>query len=348
MKNKRRKMGILFCICALFLCSRNTVKATAYTNRIQINMQKMTYKNNGGTVDLGKAEQGGWSVLFDTTGEKKGYYTTYLYVEQQETIVPDSVISFHMETKQNVFVNADIVHEPNHQSYKCADGSLVYIKRDGEEQYEGLTIKYGTFEIPENFKGEVYLPIKGNGSALHTYGIGFVVVLAQNQKTEFSMKSMEITKGYELMDEVFYSKIVPKGKTSVEIPLHGQYYNNYSVTQNGKPAKQARFYLEQPVEGVLMEHDGKLYVEHTAEPQKIGIMVEVNHQLNVRYEIEIVKSWLQIVEDVDVSSFVVPSVTQVGSVDAKLVIPYHLLRGMILVSLGGFLIFYCFKIRRRR
>lgn len=335
-------------MCCLFLSRTGNVNASAQKSRIQIKMQEITYKHNGGTIDLIKEEPGKYSVLFDTTGENEGYYTTYLYVEQEETIEDKSVVSFHMETKQSVCINVDIVHEPDHQSYKCEDGSPVFIKREGKKQYKGIPVEYGTFQIPENFKGTVYIPIEANGQELHSFGIGIVAVLSQNEKAEFTMSSMEVSKGYELQDNIFYSDILWKGPASVQIPVHGQYYYDYFVNQNGKKAERAKFFLEKPVEGITLEQNGKLVIADTAQAQKMNLLVEVNQILQCQFEVDIVKSWIEVVDGVDVSSFVVPEITEVEPVDAFIVIPYYLIRGLVLVSGGVFLVFYQLKIKRKR
>ena len=332
----------------LFLNCGDSVLAQAGKTK-EIPIKSLKYHNNGGTVQFKRSKQNGVWAEFDTAGEKKGYYTTYIYAEQKEVIGNDSVISFHMKTKQEVRMNVDVVLSPEYHTYTTEEGSKVFLKSDGSNQFEVRFIEYGAFEVPENFSGNVYFPIASKKKFLDTYGIGFSVVLSQEQRVEFFMDKIYISSGTTCLDDVLYTEFEVKGEKYPEIPMYGEYYYSYKVKfPDGKRKKyQVTYKLEKPVEGVTVDSIGRLSVKSGTEPQSISILMQINKKLQYQYEVELTESWLAKVENVDVSSFVVPKVEEVKPVDSEIEIPYTFLRIIGFILSVSFSIFYVLKIRRK-
>lgn len=350
MKNEGKKLVVAFVIgLVFFLNCGDRVLAFQAEETKEIPIQSLKFNNNGGTVQFQKSKKDGIWVDFDTTGEKKGYYTTYIYAEQKEVIGNDTVISFHMKTKQKVRMNVDVVLSTEYHTYTTEEGAKVFLKRDGSNQFEVRFIEYGAFEVPENFSGNVYFPISTEEISLETYGIGFTFVLSQEERVEFFMDKIDICSGTSCLDDVLYMEFEVKGEEYPEIPMYGEYYYSYKVkfTDGERKNHQVTFSLEKPVEGVTVDSSGRLSVKSGTKPQTILIMIQINKLLQYQWEVELTESWLAKVENVDVSSFVVPAVEDVKPVGSEIEIPYTFLRVLGFIMSITFGIFYILKIRRK-
>ncbi len=345
--NKRRWIIVLIMI-GIMISRRIPIQASIRKYRIALNMSGLTYNNNGGTVKLKSGKTKEWFVNFNTMGERKGSYTTCLYINQQVKIESDSVITIRISTKKRILMNVDIVFEPNQKSYKCEEGTSVFIKRKGDQQYESISVLNGVFEIPQNFSGTLYIPVKEKRKSLRAYGVGIAVILSEKEKTEFVLESMEITKGCELRQQIFYSEISHEGQEIIQIPVRGEYYYRYCVKQDTNVVKNVRFVLAKPVEGIRMEPDGKLTIQDSAKPQAIDIIVEMGQILQYKFSIILVFSWIKEAQGVDVSNFDIPDSAGVKHVDGQLVIPYQSLRITCFMLGVTFGIFYFMCIRRER
>lgn len=344
-----KKLVVAFVIGLFFLLNcDDRVLASQVEKTKEIPIESLKFNNNGGAVQFQKSKQDGIHVDFDTTGEKKGYYTTYIYAEQKEIIGNDTVISFHMKTKQKVHMNVDVVLSQEYHRYTTEEGARVFLKRDGSNQFEVRFIEYGVFEVPENFSGNVYFPISTEETSLETYGIGFVVVLSQEERVKFFMDKIDICRGRTCLDDVLYTEFEVKGEEYPEIPMYGEYYYTYKVKfPDGKKNRQVTFALEKPVEGVTVDSSGRLYVKSGTKPQTISILMQINRLLQYQCEVELTESWLAKVENVDVSSFVVPAVEDVKQVGSEIEVPYTFLRVLGIIMVVTFGIFYSLKIRRK-
>ena len=118
--------------------------------------------------------------------------------------------------------------------------------------------------------------------------------------------------------------------------------NNFALCENN-----VTFALEKPVEGVTVDSSGRLYVKSGTKPQTISILIQINKLLQYQCEVELTESWLAKVENVDVSSFVVPAVEDVKQVGSEIEVPYTFLRVVGFIMVVTFGIFYSLKIRRK-
>ena len=350
MKKEGKKLGVALVVGLVFLLSwGDRVLAAQVEKTKEIPTESLKYHNNGGAVQFKKSKSNGLWVDFDTTGEKKGFYTTYIYAEQKLVMGKDSVIAFHMNTKQKVRMNVDVILSSKYHTYTTEEGSRVFLKSDGSQQYEVRFIEFGVFEVPENFSGDVYFPITSEKKSLGTYGIGFSVVLSQEERVEFFLNQINICNKTTCLNDVLYAEFEVKGEDYPEIPMNGEYYYSYKVRFPEKKRKDYRvtFALEKAVDGVTVDSFGRLSVKSGTEPQSISILMQINKKLQYQYQVELTESWLAKVENVDVSSFVVPKVEEVKQVDSEIEIPYRFLRIVGIILSVSFGIFYVLKIRKK-
>lgn len=355
MKYKRKQLWLVI---ILYVVVHLAGKVSLLTNRIPvyaakksqqtiIQLEDISYSSDGGETVLSEQEDDNRKVEYDTTGEKKGYYTSFIYTEQKERLENGDVLSFHIVSHTDVAMNINIIEEAKEEPYKVEDGTMIFLKADESTKYEMIPVEYGTFAVPEDFSGYVYLPITGK-EGLQADGIGFIVVQEEEQKTEFSMGPFHVTDGYEVEDELFLTQFVIEGNTSPDIPVTGEYYYEYAVRlQKEEKELDCKFYLEDSYDGITLDWDGRLYVSENAKEETVPILVEIQGILQYRFQAKLTKSWLVKAEDVDVDNFIIPKPEDVDEIKWEFPISIVWIRGVFLLAVICFSIFYIRRVRKR-
>lgn len=355
MKYKRKRLQLaiilylIFCIGGNVLLITNSmpVYAGKKSQQTMIPLENIMYSCDGGKTALSEQEEDRLEVEFDTTGEDKGYYTSFIFSEQNKTLENGTVLSFHIAAHTNVRLNINIIEGAKDDPYQVGDGSMIFLKADESTKYEMLPVEYGTFEIPENFSGTVYLPVTAK-DGLQTEGIGFIVVQEEEQKTNISIGTLYVSDEYEVEDELFRSQFEIEGNTSPEIPVTGEYYYEYAVSLKKEEKElDCKFYLEDSFDGISLGSEGRLYVSENAKEETVPILVEINGILQYRFQVKLSESWLVKAEDVDVSNFIVPQVGDVEKIETGFSISIVLIRGVFFVAVICLFAFYIRRVRKK-
>lgn len=355
MKYKRRRLHLAIILYLVFCIAGNasliTISMPVYAARksqqAMIKFEDIMYSCDGGETALSEQEDDRLEVEFDTTGEDKGYYTSFIFSRQNETLENGTVLSFHIATYTNVKLNINIIEEAKDEPYQVEDGTMIFLKADESTKYEMLPVKYGTFEIQENFSGTVYLPVTAK-DGLQAEGIGFIVVQEEEQKTKISFGTLYVSDGYEVEDQLFRSQFEIEGNTSPEIPVTGEYYYEYAVSlKNEEKQLDCKFYLEDSFDGISLDSEGRLHVYENAKEETIPILIEINGILQYHFPVKLSESWLVKAEDVDVSNFIVPDAGNVEKIETGFSISIILIRGVFLFSVIWFLTFYIRRVRKK-
>lgn len=348
MRYKRRKlvMGIVIMMACFAIRGNQKLLASGIKKEREISLNKVTMTVNGGEMVALDNGENGVNVRFSTKKQKEGYYTAFIYTEQKEILEDKDVVSFHIATKKQLKLNLNALITDREEPFSILDNTQIMMKEDKAKFYEIVTTNYGTFEIPAGFQGTVYLPVRTK-ERLEAKGFGLITVLEQGDEVAYSVDSMKLENQFDMEESLFDKQFYVKGETSFEIPMNGEYYYQQEVHLQSKIKKKMdfRFFLEEEIEGVRMEEDGKLWVMDYAPAESFIINVQISETFLYRYKGILVESWLASMDYDVVKDFLVQDPANVEPVPDVFSVPYQGIRWGIGILAGAFFIFYIFLIK---
>lgn len=278
--------------------------------------ENIEQSNNGGNVTMKSNENNMYNFAINTNGLEQGYYTTYIYENSKCDWSNYEGIEFSIENKTDLSIrmNLNIIPE-NKTVLSISDNNIVMLNENGDDELKMYNPQYGTFEVPGNFNGTVYIPFnslrkKGNEinetvriSEINSWGI--TVTLSENENEEFALGNFKLIKEGSNLRNYFEHNLDITGDKEVEIPTAGEGISDYKVIDKEKneniseKGTSVEFNLKNNIEGVSLSRDGRLTLYPDAEPQDIEIEAVIDKKISKTTKIKILKSWMLTAKEID-------------------------------------------------
>lgn len=345
-KNKRRQLVMSLMVMIGLIMGSKIQTLHASIKERDISLAEVHHTKNGGKLSVRKDKNEELRILHTTKGEKKGYYTASFFNEQTELLEDRDILSYHIATKNNLRINANILVRTGENPVIIKDGSQLMLKPDNKKNYIVCVVENGTFEIPAGFRGTVYLPIRTEGR-VYTDGFGLITVLERNCEADYVVSAMKLSNSFERKEHLFDRQFIVKETGSLEIPVYGEYYYQQKVHLKNSTLKKrdCKFFMEEEVEGVHISQDGKLRISDKAKAGSILISVQIDKQLRYQYQVRLIDSWLKSMENDVVKDFLVQHPDKVKPGPKVIRIPYKGIRWFMASLAAGFTIFYIWVIK---
>lgn len=330
--NKKYKK-IIGCIFILLLSVINFTFAYGVENKdfTEIKLKNIQKTTNGADVklDFGNDTNNELSVSMSTKGLEKGYYTTYIYENENRDWSNYEAVAFDVENKSENAIKINLnIKESNGSLLSPYDNSRIILKRDGSEVMETTHPLYGTIELAKNFKGTVYMPFNsfdekdrvssGNKKQISKISsFGIIAVLPENQEISFALNKFTLINKNSGISKYLNSNFLIKGDDIVEIPVAGEGISDYKVESDNKEglsSSNIKFQLKESVTGVSLSNTGRLTLTPDVEPQKIQICAVIDGTVNEMMEVQLMKSWTLDAKEVDGTSKSIPKAGEVPEI----------------------------------
>lgn len=292
------------------------------------NVQKTT---NGADIKLnfGKDTNDELNFSMSTKGLEKGYYTTYIYENENRDWSNYEAVAFDVENKSENVIKINLnIKESNGSLRSPHDNGRILLKRDSSEVMETIHPLYGTIELDKNFKGTIYMPfnsfsekdIVSSGNVKQISKIssfGIIAVLHENQEVSFILNKFQLINKGSSIGKYFNSNFLIKGDDTVEIPVAGEGISDYKVESDNKEvlsSSNIKFQLKEPVTGISLSDIGRLTLTPDVEPRKIQICAVIDGVVNEIMEVELMKSWTLDAKEVDGTSKSIPKAGEVPEI----------------------------------
>lgn len=321
----RRK--IITTICITLVCFMNSMSVygisdSDYENFNPVNIQKIM---DAGHIEIetGKASEYQLNVDMNTIGLGKGYYTAYLYENQYRDWSNYEAMSFYIsnESDNTIRINMDVKRYDG-KVLSPSDNSNIVVKRETSEMLEKMQPSFGTIELPQGFKGRIYMPFnsfkeKGANSESAFNGItqitswGIIATMPENDKGRFSLSNFQLINKESSIEYYLNSDISIKGDNIVEIPVVGESISEYRTNETNKNVK---FELLDSIDGVSINENGRLSVKPDVEAQNIRISAVLDNRLIEIMDVQLIKSWTLSAREVDGTSKSIPRPEEISNI----------------------------------
>ncbi|WP_026883784.1 hypothetical protein [Clostridium akagii] len=239
---------------------------------------------------------------------KKGYYSSVLYKVISGNWSNYGTLSFDINNKSKGYLSLSyVMQQSNGTSLTVVDNKSVMLKEEKSNLLERVHPSNGSIEIPENFKGTVYIPFsslgeKGQISNDKKYIIsnivswGLVATIQENQEKSFELSNFSLINNGEKIDKIGKLNYDITGDSDVQVPVLGESIALYKVIDGDSGLtvdyKNIKFQLKTPVKGVKITNEGRLVISTNVKPQKIKIIAKMGDtSMGEIKEIKLFKSW---------------------------------------------------------
>lgn len=303
---KKHMKSLSYCLyIVIIVCFALPVYATDSNLGLQFN--NLTLQDNGGDTKCEVIKGNGHMVLStNTTGLKKGYYTSQFSVKDKEDWSSYGQIYFYMKNLSNKPVKINLFVILKDGTYITGDKFVLW-KKENNKHMNLSNMKDGMFEFNNDFAGIVYIPFqnfKANIKDLkNVVSFGISVTTEENviEKIEVGDFKLEEFSGFEII-----------GDKNIIKPIVGESIAEYTLKNKNK--NKVFFYLKEKTEGVLITKDGRLTVSKEATCEKINIKAVINNKLNVIFQVGLSNSSILNLKDTEGFDLAVPKVDEVQSI----------------------------------
>lgn len=327
MKFKKIYNKIITSICiilAYFMYSISVygISNLDYKEFTPVNIQKIM---NGGNIEINFNENKEYqiNVNMNTKGLDKGYYTAYLYENQERDWSNYEAMSFYItnDSDKPIKINMNIKRSDG-KVVSLPDKGRIVVKKDNSEMLEKIQPSFGTIELPKDFKGTIYMPFnsfreKDIDASGDSNGItqisswGIIATLAENEEEKFSLSNFQLINKGTSTGVYINSDISIQGENIVEIPVAGETISEYKTKENNKNVK---YKLIDNIDGVSISEEGRLTIKPDAEAQNIKICAVLDNSISEIIEIQLIKSWTLSAKEVDGTSKSIPKPEELRSI----------------------------------
>lgn len=321
----RRK--IITPICIILVCFMNSMSVYGISNSdykdfTPINIEKIM---DGGHVEIETEESSEYQLNVDmnTMGLGKGYYTAYLYENQHRDWSNYEAMSFYIsnESDNSIRINMNIKRDDG-TVFSPSENSNVLFKKDTSEMLEKIQPSFGTIELPQGFKGRIYMPFnsfkeKGANGKSAFNGItqisswGIIATMSENGKERFSLSNFQLINKGSSIGYYLNSDISIKGENIVEIPVAGESISEYKTNETNKNVK---FELLDSIDGVSISDNGRLSVNPDVEAQNIRISAVLDDRFRQIMDVQLIKSWTLSAREVDGTTKSIPRPEEISNI----------------------------------
>lgn len=328
-KTKYRKslfwvIGLSLCLLLPFI----TVPVSAASkdsNAVQIAPELIKSWNDGAnvTVDtIGEDEATKITVTSDSTGLKKGYYSSYLYDDTKRSVSAYDGIQFHVENNEDTALKMNLTLTVSKTvSVSLLDQSFAILQPDDKTEIASILYpENGTLMIPGNFSGILYVPfsqlLTEDGKPVLLTQIqswGVTGVQSEDQIISYTIGKIELLKHSEAAIRGQYYFITPSGDTQITVPHTGSIIKNYQASVTDLDMKQQdqtpEFFLSGTNTGITITKEGRLEISSDCTASEVTIYAKTEKSLNAgKLQVQLVH------EDSQDSGALVPDPSEVGTI----------------------------------
>lgn len=328
-KTKYRKslfwvIGLSICLLLPFF----TIPASAASkdsNAVQIAPGQIKSWNDGANVTVdttGEDEATKTTVTADSTGLRKGYYSSYLYDDTKRSVSAYDGIRFHVENNEDTALKMNLTLTVSKTvSVSLLDQSFAILQPDDKTEIASILYpENGTLMVPGGFSGTLYAPfsqlLTDDGRRVSLTQIqswGVTGVESEDQIISYTIGKIEFLKNSEAAIRGQYYFITPSGDTQITVPHTGSIIKNYqaSVTDlDMKPQDQTpEFFLSGTDTGITITKEGRLEISSDCTASDVTIYVKTEKSLNAgKLQVQLVH------ENSQDSGVLVPDPSEVGTI----------------------------------
>lgn len=306
--NKRYKMIVTFVfVVILFLANFNVVHGESKLDFIEFKPKSIEKTTDGvnASISLSDTDECSLEVDINAQNLKSGYYSTYLYENENRDWSNYSAMGFRIRNKSQgaLRLNFNLTTADN-AVLSMPDESIALIRKDGSDTIESVEFNYGTLEIGENFDGVIYLPFssfklnaENNSNTKEISKIlswGILAITKENEVKKFNVSRFLLIPKESEINKYFKYNFSIEGDEIVEIPVLGEGITNYKIsigTDEKNNTTKMKFQLKNPVDGAKIYESGRLALTPEVKPQKLQICAILNGELSNTMEVQLVNSW---------------------------------------------------------
>lgn len=277
---------VLFCL-LLGWNIHDTVQAKESKQKT-LSLQSIEITNNGGTVTVPKKDANFVSLIYDTDGQKDGYYSSFVHVKEGTKLNSCYGISYDVTATTDIKMNVNLFDETK-DVMQVKEAATLYLIDHKTSIVKRTTVTHGTFFIPSGFSGRVYIPLSvldGKKEPSVLSSIGFVITLEEEQRAELSLSNIAVIKKDDPLPEGVTESVLLSGDQTVLIPSMGEYHYTYSLGSNSDC-----YALESETDGVTIKNDGTLVIKETAKPGAVTIVVTRKNKPTLSFDVLLQKPW---------------------------------------------------------
>lgn len=314
-----KKVLIFIFIIIVFSINTKYSYSVSDSNYTEFIPTKIDNISDGANVEINLNETNGYEldINVNTKGLDSGYYTTYLYENQNRNWSNYEAMSFFISNKSDSPIRINLnIKKRDGRVFSPTDDNAILIKKENDEIMERVHPSYGTIELPKDFKGTLYIPFntfreKNNlfsnevtyFSEISSWGI--ITTLAENEEKNFKLSEFSLVNKGSYIERYLNFNFSIKGDTLVEIPVAGEVISDYNIEMiNGED--NVKFKLMHPIEGVTISENGRLTLTADMEAQKIQICAILGNKLSEKIEVQLLKSWTLNAKELDGTSKSIP------------------------------------------
>lgn len=345
--------GTVVAFCLLCMASTKMVCASGKEANTYA-LEKIRYTNDGGSTDLYMNEREELEVTINTKSVDAGYYTSFLYCEEDNKLKEGQTIALSLSTKKELSMNINLIDEKG-TAYVGESETQLYLKEDGTDTFQRASIENGTFLVPKDFQGEVCIPVDGvvaKKELEKVTTLSFIFVEKEGQESFFVIKELQVlgksdkvsllaAKGYQII-----------GADNVVIPSVGESMYQYHIASKEGTLEEAKIRLQEEAEGITLSADGFLTVSETAKPQTLHLIATMPEGSRVELPLVLESFAYAKLEEVPLD-LIVPTKGEVAQYKDGLdhkkkaeAIDFAL-RMTLIFAMAGYLVFYSKKIRQK-
>lgn len=348
---KMKKVCILAFILVSICMNDLAVLAAEKTDEVLL-LNQLKVENNGGESLIQKESNKEAHFTYDTAGLEEGYYTSFLYVEAEQSLSDVLGFSFEISTENALYLNLNLL--ANETTLVMPDHTNVYMLPEGSTKILCQVVENGTVMVPAGFTGKVVVrkeDIVKESLVKKIQLVGVTLTQKEDVNVSGTISNLMLVKKKDSMHGLTDIEMKLEGASQIEIPAEGEFIFEYELNEQGEKGDSVTFDLVEAVDGVTMTEEGRLIVESAAKPQTLSIVVNQKEKVSLIYQVELTAPWYHQVEGVDSSLFAIPSVEEMVPYGPSLTGGWKVLKyAMLIVLIAGFfgyLAFYNWKIKDR-
>ncbi len=276
----RNKMMMIICFFSVagfcFFVNALSVNAIAGKSEKAITLKKFSVWDNGVTIEQERAketEKDEITINANTLNKEEGYYSVYLYENKVQNLSRYDAITFFLGNISGGPLQMNFSVTVNKEtSAELRDGAKVILEEEESGEGKIISVTYGTFQIPSDFNGRVYIPFselknedKEELSVGKVNSWGITLVMEQEQETMFAINDMKFLEDSYSQVKEQYVNINILGTNQIELADTGKVIKDYSgeaTDLDGDPLNRTiEFSLAGNVKGASITNTGRLEVD---------------------------------------------------------------------------------------
>lgn len=279
-------MGVLFMGICLFGDKQICQAEEILTSESQIS----TWQEKDAQADIEiKKNQKEIEIIADTSEVTEKYELFLLVVTNEELFsaseTDEIAISYHYEGDAPLHISLEMNDVDGGKLF--TEGTCSYIEAT-DDKYYLCQMENGQFTLLPGTSGELVIPVtqlgKSDVGPERFYGITFTCLAEQMSDCCLQLKDISTTSDNRIRQYSEMADICIKGSSQITIPYMGTSWFDYFLI-----GSEGTFFADELPEGCVLEENGHLILDETAQEGEVTLKAEVGNGLYVKKVIEINK-----------------------------------------------------------